>query len=100
MKTSDVMVFECNIDSKGRALRFFTGILALLGGGLAYLILMMEVIPVPESIGTLGVLAMFIGALPEGKSHVQDTYLWAGAPSPEVNSLERRSGQIWGIGAF
>ena len=61
METSDVMVFECNIDSKGRALRFFTGILAMLGGGLAYLILMMEVIPVPESIGTLGVLAMFIG---------------------------------------
>ena len=61
MKTSDVMVLECNIDSKGRALRFFTGILAMLGGGLAYLILMMEVIPVPESIGTLGVLAMFIG---------------------------------------
>ena len=61
MKTSDVMVFECNIDSKGRALRFFTGVLAMLGGGLAYLILMMEVIPVPESIGTLGVLAMFIG---------------------------------------
>lgn len=61
MKTSGVMVFECNIDSKGRALRFFTGILAMLGGGLAYLILMMEVIPVPESIGTLGVLAMFIG---------------------------------------
>ena len=61
MKTSNVMVFECNIDSKGRALRFFTGILAMLGGGLAYLILMMEVIPVPESIGTLGVLAMFIG---------------------------------------
>ena len=55
------MVLECNIDSKGRALRFFTGILAMLGGGLAYLILMMEVIPVPESIGTLGVLAMFIG---------------------------------------
>lgn len=55
------MVFECNIDSRGRALRFFTGILAMLGGGLAYLILMMEVIPVPESIGTLGVLAMFIG---------------------------------------
>ena len=44
------------------------------------------------------ILAMFIGALPEGKSHVQDTYLWAGAPSPEVNSLERRSGQIfWGF---
>lgn len=61
MKTSNVMVFECNIDSRGRALRFFTGILAMLGGGLAYLILMMEVIPVPESIGTLGVLAMFIG---------------------------------------
>ena len=61
MKTSDGMVLECNIDSKGRALRFFTGILAMLGGGLAYLILMMEVIPVPESIGTLGVLAMFIG---------------------------------------
>ena len=41
------------------------------------------------------ILAMFIDALPEGISHVQDTYLWAGAPSPEVNSLNRRSGQIF-----
>ena len=55
------MALECNIDSKGRALRFVAGLLALLGGAVAYLILMLEIMPVPESIGTLGVLAMIIG---------------------------------------
>ncbi|MAV95375.1 MAG: hypothetical protein CMA31_06800 [Euryarchaeota archaeon] len=55
------MVLECNIDSKGRAMRLVAGLLALLGGAVAYLILMLEIMPVPESIGTVGVLAMVIG---------------------------------------
>ena len=61
MRTSMSMALECNIDSKGRALRLVAGLLAILGGAVAYLILMLEIMPVPESIGTLGVLAMFIG---------------------------------------
>ena len=55
------MVLECNIDSKGRAMRLVAGLLALLGGAVAYLIIMLEIMPVPESIGTVGVLAMVIG---------------------------------------
>ena len=55
------MALECNIDSKGRAMRLVAGLLALLGGAVAYLILMLEIMPVPESIGTVGVLAMVIG---------------------------------------
>ena len=55
------MVLECNIDSKGRAMRLVAGLLALLGGAVAYLILMLEIMPVPESIGTVGMLAMVIG---------------------------------------
>lgn len=55
------MVLECNIDSKGRAMRLVAGLLAILGGAVAYVILMLDVIPVPESIGTLGVLAMVAG---------------------------------------
>ena len=61
MRTSRNIALECNIDSKGRALRLVAGLLAILGGAVAYLILMLEIMPVPESIGTLGVLAMFIG---------------------------------------
>jgi hypothetical protein len=55
------MVLECNIDSKGRAIRLIAGILAILGGAVAYVILMLGIMPVPESIGTLGVLAMVAG---------------------------------------
>ena len=55
------MVLECNIDSKGRVLRLAAGLLAIIGGGIAYLILMIDIIPVPDSIGTLGVTAMFVG---------------------------------------
>lgn len=55
------MALECNIDSKGRAMRLVAGLLAILGGAVAYVILMLDVIPVPESIGTLGVLAMVAG---------------------------------------
>ena len=55
------MALECNIDSKGRAMRLVAGILAILGGVVAYFILTLDIIPVPESIGTLGVLAMVLG---------------------------------------
>ena len=55
------MALECNIDSKGRAMRLVAGILAILGGAVAYVILTLGVIPVPESLGTLGVLAMVAG---------------------------------------
>ena len=55
------MALQCNIDSKGRVLRFISGLLAILGGAIAYLILTLEILPVPESIGTLGVTAMIIG---------------------------------------
>ena len=55
------MALECNIDSKGRAMRLVAGLLAILGGAVAYVILILGVMPVPESIGTLGVLAMVAG---------------------------------------
>ena len=55
------MALECNIDSKGRAMRLVAGILAILGGAVAYFILTLDILPVPESIGTLGVLAMVFG---------------------------------------
>ena len=55
------MALECNIDSKGRAMRLVAGILAILGGAVAYVILTLGVIPVPESLGTLGILAMVAG---------------------------------------
>ena len=55
------MALECNIDSKGRAMRMVAGILAILGGAVTYFILTLDIIPVPESIGTLGVLAMVFG---------------------------------------
>jgi len=42
-------------------MRLVAGLLAILGGAVAYVILMLDVIPVPESIGTLGVLAMVAG---------------------------------------
>ena len=56
------MALECNIDSKGRAMRLVAGILAILGAAIAYFILTLDIIPVPESIGTLGVLAMVLAA--------------------------------------
>ncbi|MEC9124991.1 MAG: hypothetical protein VX515_03235 [Candidatus Thermoplasmatota archaeon] len=55
------MALECNIDSKGRAMRLVAGILAILGAAIAYFILTLDIIPVPESIGTFGVLAMVFG---------------------------------------
>ena len=61
MRPEDPMALECNIDTKGRVLRLISGLLAILGGAVAYLVLMFDIIPVPESFGTLGVLAMVIG---------------------------------------
>ena len=61
MHCHSYMALECNIDSKGRAMRLVAGLLAILGGAVAYVILTLGVIPVPESIGTLGVLVMVAG---------------------------------------
>ena len=61
MHSDYTMALECNIDSKGRAMRLVAGILAILGAAIAYFILTLDIIPVPESIGTLGVLAMVFG---------------------------------------
>ena len=61
MHSNRSMALECNIDSKGRAMRLVAGILAILGAAIAYFILTLDIIPVPESIGTLGVLAMVFG---------------------------------------
>ena len=61
MHYESTMALECNIDSKGRAMRLVAGILAIVGGAVAYVILTLDIIPVPESIGTLGVLAMVGG---------------------------------------
>ena len=55
------MVLECNIGSKGRAMRFIAGLLAILGGAMTYIVLQLEVIPVPDTIGVIGVMAMIAG---------------------------------------
>ncbi len=55
------MAFECNIDAKGKTLRLVGGILALLGGAVGYYILDAEYLPIPETLGQLGVVAAVIG---------------------------------------
>ena len=55
------MAFECNIDAKGKNLRFIGGIFALLGGAVGYYILDAEYLPIPETLGQLGVVAALIG---------------------------------------
>ena len=56
-----LMALECNIDAQGRILRFIGGIFALLGGIVAYYILDAEYLPIPETLGQLGVAAIVIG---------------------------------------
>ena len=55
------MALECNIDAKGKTLRFIGGIFALLGGAVGYYILDAEYLPIPETLGQLGVVAAVIG---------------------------------------
>ena len=55
------MAFECNIDAKGKTLRLVGGILALLGGAVGYYILNAEYLPIPETLGQMGVIAAIIG---------------------------------------
>ena len=55
------MAFECNIDARGKTLRFIGGIFALLGGVVGYYILDAEYLPIPETLGQLGVVAALIG---------------------------------------
>tara|TARA_B100000900_G_scaffold92346_1_gene75689 strand:- start:23728 stop:23967 length:240 start_codon:yes stop_codon:yes gene_type:complete len=55
------MALECNIDAKGKALRLIGGIFALLGGAVGYYILDAEYLPIPETLGQMGVVAVVIG---------------------------------------
>ena len=55
------MAFECNIDARGKTLRFIGGTIALLGGAVGYYILDAEYLPIPETLGQLGVVAAVIG---------------------------------------
>ena len=55
------MAFECNIDARRKTLRFIGGIFALLGGVVGYYILDAEYLPIPETLGQLGVVAAVIG---------------------------------------
>ena len=55
------MALECNIDAKGKTLRLVGGILALLGAAIGYYILDAEYLPIPETLGQLGVVAAVIG---------------------------------------
>ncbi len=57
------MAFECNIDAKGKTIRFIGGISALLGGAVGYYILEGEYLPIPETLGQLGVVAAVIGGV-------------------------------------
>ena len=61
MCSINTMAFECNIDAKGKTLRFIGGIFALLGGAVGYYILDAEYLPIPETLGQLGVVAALIG---------------------------------------
>lgn len=56
-----IMAFECNIDARGKTLRFIGGIFALLGGAVGYYILEGDYLPIPETLGQLGVVAAVIG---------------------------------------
>tara|TARA_Y100000589_G_scaffold331810_1_gene387190 strand:- start:4675 stop:4932 length:258 start_codon:yes stop_codon:yes gene_type:complete len=56
-----IMALECNIDARGKTLRFIGGIFALLGGAVGYYILEGEYLPIPETLGQLGVVAAVIG---------------------------------------
>ena len=56
-----IMALECNIDARGKTLRFVGGIFALLGGAVGYYILEGEYLPIPETLGQLGVVAAVIG---------------------------------------
>ena len=61
MGSISFMAFECNIDAKGKTIRFIGGIFALLGGAVGYYILDAEYLPIPETLGQLGVVAAVIG---------------------------------------
>ncbi len=61
MFCTGIMALECNIDARGKTLRFIGGIFALLGGAVGYYILEGEYLPIPETLGQLGVVAAVIG---------------------------------------
>ncbi|NDB64096.1 MAG: hypothetical protein EB156_00115 [Euryarchaeota archaeon] len=57
------MALACNIDAKGKAIRLIGGLLAILAGLLGYFMLDQDVLPIPETLGHIGVaLVLLSGA--------------------------------------
>ena len=57
------MPLACNIDAKGKAIRLVGGLLAILGGLFGYFVVNQGVLPIPETLGHIGVaLVLLSGA--------------------------------------
>ena len=57
------MALVCNIDAKGKAIRLYGGLLASLAGLIGYLLVDQGVLPIPETLGHVGVaLVLLSGA--------------------------------------
>ena len=57
------MPLACNIDAKGKAIRLVGGLLAILGGLFGYFVVNQGVLPIPETLGYIGVaLVLLSGA--------------------------------------
>ena len=57
------MPLACNIDAKGKAIRLIGGLLAILGGLFGYFVVNQGVLPIPETLGHIGVaLVLLSGA--------------------------------------
>lgn len=57
------MTLVCNIDAKGKAIRLIGGLLAILAGLIGYFVVDQGVLPIPETLGHVGVaLVLLSGA--------------------------------------
>ena len=57
------MTLACNIDAKGKAIRLYGGLLAILAGLIGYFVVDQGVLPIPETLGHAGVaLVLLSGA--------------------------------------
>lgn len=57
------MPLACNIDAKGKSIRLIGGLLAILAGLFGYLMVDQDVLPIPETLGHIGVaLVLLSGA--------------------------------------
>ena len=57
------MALVCNIDAKGKAIRLYGGLLAILAGLFGYFVVDQDVLPIPETLGQVGVaLVLLSGA--------------------------------------